>query len=116
MNRDRISKSLKISLPLLRVLSRLTPRVRKIVIKEICGELVIYNSLHELAHNTLSGNLKLDKQQLRKLKPYKPLLKKLCSLSNRKCAKKRKLLVQKGEGILPILIPALTALFSNLIS
>ena len=116
MRKDNISNSLKKSLPLLRVLSRLAPPVRKIVINEICNELVIYNSLHELAHNTLSGRLKLNKHQLEELEPYHRLLTELCSASNRKCAKKRRLLVQEVEGILPILIPALASIISSIVT
>ena len=115
MKSNNLSISLQKSLPLLNVLSKLSPRVRRIVLKEISGEKILYNSLHELAHNTLNGRLKLSTQQVKKLKPFKRLLQQLCLASNRKCSKKRKQLVQKGEGILPILIPALTALFSSII-
>lgn len=70
----------------------------------------------ECVLNVLKGNVKLTKRQKFKLTPYKVVVRKLGSKSL-PIYKKRKILVQKGEGFLSFLIPAaistLTSLFNG---
>lgn len=108
-----VSPALRKSLPLLNVVSRMKKRKRNVILNEIAGEDILYNALREIAHNTLKGNVKLNNDQKRKLKPYNNTLKNLCI--KHKCSKRRKKLVIQSGGFLPILIPAITGLISSLI-
>ena len=74
------------------------------VIKGIC----------ECAVNLLRGNIPITKQKKNKLVSYKRTLRRL---GDRKVPlfKKRRLLVQKGEGFLSILLPAAVSILSSLI-
>jgi hypothetical protein len=109
-----VSKSLQKTLPFLNVVSKLSNENRKRVLKEVGGEKHIYNALHEIAYNTLKGNIKLDKSQSKKLIRHKKLLENLCK--NNKCAKKRSKLIVQSGGFLPFLIPALASIISAVIS
>lgn len=111
-----ISNSLNKSLPLLKIVSKLSQKNRNNILKELGGEKTVYNAFHEIAHNTLKGNYKLSKPQLKKLKPHNNVLKKLCIKSNRNCCKKRKKLIVQSGGFLPILIPAIATILSSIIS
>lgn len=56
--------------------------------------------------NCVNGNVKLSERDLGKIKRYKSILREL--LSKRKPMKnKKKLLIQHGNGFLPILIPTI---------
>jgi hypothetical protein len=112
----QISESLKLTLPLLKILSRLSKRTRLLILKEIGGDQHLFNALHEIAHNTLNRRVKLEKSQIKKLRPYKRILEELCDQNSRKCKKKRKKLVQQGSGFLPILIPAIVSVLSSILS
>jgi len=74
------------------------------VIKTVC----------ECVINTLQGNIPLTKKQKSRLFSYKQSLRKL---SNKKIPlyKKRKLLVQRGDGFLSVLLPAAISVISSLI-
>lgn len=74
----------------------------------------IIKSVCECALNLLKGNVPLTKRQKNKLSPYKRTLRKL---GDKKVPlfKKRRLLVQKGEGFLSVLIPAAISVLSSLI-
>lgn len=111
-----ISKSLQKSFPLLQLLTKLSNKNRSNVLKDLGNEKIIYNSLQEIAHNTLNGKVQLNKHQKRKIKPYEKVLKNLCCNRNRKCCKKRKKLIIQSGGFLPILIPAIAAILTSLIS
>ena len=116
MKQNKASNCLRMSLPFLKLYAKFPPQMRKIYIKAICEEEVIYKALHELAHNTLNGKIKLNTKQAIQIKPFKNILKQLCLASNRKCPKKRRRLVQKGGAILPILLPAIASLLASIIS
>lgn len=68
----------------------------------------------ECALNLLKGNIPISQQQKKKLIPYKRTLR---NLSDKKIPlfKKRRVLVQKGNGLLSILIPAAVTALSSLI-
>ena len=74
----------------------------------------IIKLLCECILNVIRGNVPLTKSQKSKLSPYKQSLRKL---SNKKIPlyKKRKVLVQKGDGFLSILLPAAISIISSLI-
>jgi len=93
----QVSNSLKKTLPLLTVLNRLTPKSRQSVINELKDEKVFFNALHELSYNGLKGRSGLKDT---KFKPHINLMKKFCSPSNRKCAKKRKRLITQSGGFI----------------
>lgn len=117
MNKNRIiPKSLKKSLPFLQIVAKLSDINRKNVLKEVGGEKILYNALHEIAHNTLNGNFKLNRNQLKRLKPHTKTLKNLCVNSNRNCSKKRKKLIVQSGGYLQFLIPALASILPTIIS
>lgn len=75
----------------------------------------IIKGVCECALNLLKGNIPVSKRQKNKLAPYKRTLRRL---GNTKVPlfKKRRLLVQKGEGFLSILIPAAVSVLSTLIN
>lgn len=117
MNENRtISKSLRKSLPFLRVVSKLSNKNRKKILKDVSGERAVYNALEEIAQNTLNGNLKLNSNQIRRLKPHRKTLENLCNKSNRNCSKKRKKLIVQSGGYLNILLPVITSLLPTLLS
>ena len=116
MKQNKASNCLRMSLPFLKLYAKFPPQMRKIYIKAICDEEIIYKALHELAHNTLNGNIKLNKKQINQIKPYRNILRQLCLASNRKCSKKRRRLVQKGGAILPIILPAIASLLASIIT
>ena len=111
-----ISTSLRKTLPVLKIVSKLNNKNKRSVLNQLGGEKKIFNALHEIAHNTLNGNLKLKKNQINKLRPHRKVLENLCVPSSRKCSKKRKKLIVQSGGFLPILIPALTSILSAIIS
>ena len=110
-----ISKSLKKSLPLLKTVTRLSPANRKRILTELGGETHLYNALHEIAHNTLKGRVKLNPNQKRKLTAHKRTLTNLCDSKYRKCSKKRKQLISQSGGFLPILIPAIASILGSVV-
>lgn len=74
----------------------------------------VIKSVCECALNLLKGNVPLTKHQKKKLSLHKRTLRKL---GDKKIPlfKKRRLLVQKGEGFLSVLIPAALSVLSSLI-
>lgn len=74
------------------------------VIKGVC----------ECALNLLKGNVPVTKRQKNRLTPHKRTLRRL---GDKKVPlfKKRRLLVQKGNGFLSILIPAAVSVLSSLV-
>ena len=109
-----VSQSVRKTIPLLNVISKLSKPNRKKVLSEVGGDDMIYKSLREIAHNTIKGNVKLNKFQKAKLKPYSRTLKDLCT--SPKCSKRRKKLVVQSGGFLPILIPAVASLIASLVA
>lgn len=67
----------------------------------------------ECAINALKGNVPLSKRQKEKLIPFKKAVRKLGDKSI-PLHKKRKLLIQKGDGFLSFLIPTAISVLSSL--
>jgi len=107
-------KRLRRNLDFLQLYRKGDKQFRKNLLKKATKEHI--NTVCECAHNTLCGNIPLSSAQKSKLAKHKALLRKL---GNRRIAlqKKRKLLVQKGGALLPLLIgPILSALLSTVAS
>ena len=105
--KHKASNCLRMSLPFFRLYTFLPPRMQKDYLKHIREEIVVYKALHELAHNILNGNIKLNKKEENLIKPYRKTLKDLCIASNKNCLKKRKRLIQRGAGIVRVVVPKL---------
>lgn len=86
---------------------------KKVAILKDCPNSLI-KSVCECVLNLLSGNIPITGLQKKKLVPYKRTLRRL---SDKKVPlfKKRRILIQKGEGFLSILIPAAVSLLSSVI-
>jgi len=97
----------------LHVLKTAHPKLRKAITTNSKKELV--NSISECILNVLNGNVKLLGCSTRKLRKYKALLRKVAEkripLSN-----KKKLIVQRGGFLLPLLSAVLPAIASLIFS
>lgn len=67
------------------------------------GDARLINTICEIAYNLLRGNVKITAKKRAFLEKYKRDLRCL-SCSKRPVTSKRKLLVQKGSGFLPVLL------------
>lgn len=74
----------------------------------------LIKALCECCKNLMTGSIPISKQRLHRLRPYKKILR---SLANKKVPlfKKRRILVQRGDGLLSILIPAALSVLSSFI-
>lgn len=63
--------------------------------------------------NTLNGNINLPEKEKKKLKKFKSILRQI--LNEKVLTKKKKLLIQHGQGFLSILLPGAISLISALI-
>ena len=72
------------------------------------------NKICECILNIIEGRVKISKEDLEKLKPYKNLFRKLTK-KNIKIKEKKKLIIQKG-GFLQILIPAIISGLASIIT
>ena len=107
-----MSARIKRNFDALRVLQRANPKLRKAIIQNSKGDLIL--ALCEVIENTLHGTVKLTLIQRKKLKRYGEVLRRV---ANRSVAikEKQKLLVQRG-GFLSVILPPAIALVSALIS
>ena len=97
-----MSAVVKRALPLLKVLVDATPKLKKAIIKHAPTDLV--TAISEIVLNLIKGVIKLTAHQKKRLSRYK---KELLALAKTKVplGKKRKILVQKGGGVVSILVP-----------
>lgn len=114
---NKLNKSvLKKTFPFLKIISQLPLSDRKKILKHSKGDKLIHKSLRELAYNYLKGNLKTKKQPKKSdILFMRNLVKKENTSKKCSCAKRAKHL-QKGAGILSLLIPAVATLVSSLVS
>lgn len=99
---------------LLRALANMSPSRRKQFLKSADKELI--QTICECALNTLKGNVPLKNCQKKTLSRFKLTLR---NLIRRDCGwkKKRKLLQQKGGGLIPALLaPIIGSVLSNLVA
>lgn len=104
---------LKSQLHFLHVLKDAKPQARRALLISAHDDLI--KAIVECAINTLNGNHKLSKEDKSKLSKYKNRLR---TLINPKISfkNKRKLLIQKGGFIVPLLTSILTSVIGTLIS
>ena len=105
-----MSAVVKRALPLLKVLVDATPKLKKAIIKHAPTDLV--TAISEIVLNLIKGVIKLTPHQKKRLSRYK---KELLALAKKKVSlgKKRKILVQKGGGVVSILVPLALSLLSS---
>ena len=105
-----MSAVVKRALPLLKALVDATPKLKKAIIKHAPTDLV--TAISEIVLNLIKGVIKLTAHQKKRLSRYK---KELLALAKKKVSlgKKRKILVQKGGGVVSILVPLALSLLSS---
>ena len=105
-----MSAVVKRALPLLKVLVDATPKLKKAIIKHAPTDLV--TAISEIVLNLIKGVIKLTAHQKKRLSRYK---KELLALAKKKVSlgKERKILVQKGGGVVSILVPLALSLLSS---
>lgn len=96
---------------ILRALCCLTAGQRRALLEK--ADNAVVQGICECALNTLHGTVPVTKKQKTKLKKYKTVLRKLAD-TRKKFKKnwnlKKRLIIQKGEGLLPILLPPVLSL------
>lgn len=96
-------------------LKKARPSERKRLIESADDDLIL--TLCECSLNCLNNNIPLSKPQFTKLRRHKNILRRLVKRTGDSIRKKRNFLKkQSGGWILPLLVPILTSLFSNLIT
>lgn len=88
-------------------------KTKKTILRKCPNSLI--KAVCECVLNVLKGNVPLNKHQKRKITAYKKVVRTLGKKSV-PLYKKRKLLVQKGDGFLSFLIPAAVSVISSLIN
>lgn len=89
---------------MLQVLKQANPALRKGILKSADTDLI--KALCEIVLNTLHGHLKIKPTDKKKLQKYKHFLRNIADSKN-SINKKREIFIQKGSGILPILLSTL---------
>jgi hypothetical protein len=85
--------------------------LRKALLKVVDPKVI--ETIAEISHNILRGNIKLGAKTKRKIAPYKKVIRKIATNISDK--RRRKILIQKG-GFLPMLISTiLTGLLGKLL-
>ena len=87
-------------------------KMKKTLLRKSPNSLI--KALCECCNNLIKGNIPLSKQRLNRLRPYKRTLRKLVN-SKVPLFKKRRILVQKGDGFLSLLIPAALSVLKTII-
>lgn len=107
-----MSKAVMNHSELLRALHKASPSMRTSMLKASdCG---LVHSICECIDNTIRGNTKLTSAQKTRLSRHKKLLRKIVS-RGQSWKKRKKLLVQKGGAILPLILgPLLGGVLSSL--
>ena len=99
---------------LLEALLKLKPQHRLVILKSADKNLV--GCLCKCAFNLLEGNVPVNSSQKQKLSRYKQLLRKLTARRGGWKSKK-KLLVQKGGNLIPLLLgPIVSAVLSSVLN
>lgn len=108
-----MSRRLSENADLLRVLAKSNPKLRSAILKCCNNELI--KAICEVTLNVLKGVVPINKQQKRKLKRYKRVLR---ALVDKKVPvkKKREHLNQTGGNFLPFLIPPVLSVLAILLS
>lgn len=97
---------------MLYVLKQASPKLRKILLKNVDPKVI--KVLSEIAQNTLKGNVQIGASEKKKLRKYKKPLRCLaCSKSSLSC--KRKAVVQHGGFLGPLLGSVLAGLVTSIL-
>lgn len=86
------------------------PKIQKQYLKHLSKQSCIYDAVHEIALNVTSNKVPLTSSEVKKLKKYRPLFKKLSKRTKDKSVQARQV-VQAG-GAFPLLIPILGSIGS----
>jgi hypothetical protein len=99
----------------LKLVSQLPAQSRRVILKNTRGDPAIYKSLRELGINYLKGNIKLNKKHLKgKDSKFLSTITKPENKTRSCSCDKRSTIVQKGDGFLGLLAPALISLAASL--
>lgn len=101
-----MSRNVRNNIEMLQALIKMNPKQRVNVLKDADSGLII--AICECALNTLKGNVPLTPAQKKKLSRFRRLLHALVERPAQ-WKNKRKILVQKGGAILPILLGAVVS-------
>lgn len=94
--------------PFLRIVSKLPKKSRDLVLKQTNGDEDIFKSFREIAINSKLGNLKLNKNIMKK---YSPIIDQFAKTRTSSCScGKRKKMIQKGSGLIAAAIPILASI------
>jgi len=77
------------------------PKLRKLILLNSDKELV--HAIKECLFNFLKGNYKIPEHNLQKIKKYKSSIR--CLVGSNCFNKNKKILIQKGNGFLPFILP-----------
>ena len=105
-------KRIKSNYHALHVLKTANPKLRKAILQNANRELIL--SIVECALNVLNGNCKISECTKRKLGKHKSVLRDLCTKAS--VDKKKRLIIQKGGFLIPLLsavLPSLISLFTK---
>jgi hypothetical protein len=105
--------SLSQQLHVLKQLKKGTLKSRKSILLGADKNLV--HCICECAHNTLQNNVPLTKTQYRNLAKHKKVLRRLTK-KGENWSKKKKVIIQSGGFLLPLITPILTFVLSKLIN
>jgi hypothetical protein len=92
---------------MLKTIAKARPDLRRMLVQMADKDLV--RAICECADNTLKGHVKMNSVQKRKLAKYKSTLRRLVKRGEG-WKKKRQIIIQSGGFLLPLLVPALSAL------
>lgn len=96
-----MSRELVKQLPLLELLVRVNKSSREKILKHSDPKLI--KVLVDCIHNVLVGNVSMKKERIKRLKKHKSTLRRIVN-GRGKVNTKKKLIVQRGSGFLPILL------------
>ena len=104
---------LKRNITIIKALDRLSPKQFKAVIQHSDKDLLF--CISNIIHNVSTGKIPVKKATLNKLKRYRKEIYKLC---DRKVSlpQRKKILIQRGAGILSILLPTVIGSLISLIA
>lgn len=95
----------------LKVLVKSDKKLFRAILKDCDKNLII--CLCECILNCLNGNIKLEPECIERLSKYKTTLRSLIR-KHQSIKSKKKLLIQHGQGILPLVLPAVLSALSTL--
>lgn len=116
MKKILVSNTLKKTLPFLTILAKLSNKNRKLILKEVGGDKMIYNSFREIVHNYKKGFFKSNKTKNKKLHRYEKVFKQFSNSKNSKCFKKRCIINNQIGGFWGILGTVIASILSSAIS